>query len=303
MAKKVLKLFLTSVVSLFIVFISSNVMAATITAKVDGTDVKFRKAPSTSATIIKKLSNVKVTVTDKKSGWYKVTVSNQTGWIKSNYIKLLTTSGTINSNGVNFRKSSSTSSSKIAILKKGTSVQILDTVKGWHKVKIGTKIGYVASRFVSAKALAVSTLAAKSSRSSNSVALTSVKGLEYSLSDQIVEYSKEFVGVKYVYGGSTPGGFDCSGFIGYVYKKFGIKLNRSAEDLYLNGTRVSKSELQPGDILFFDASSRKASGIIDHAGIYLGGGNFIHASSSNGEVRIQKLSEYKGTYIGAKRVI
>jgi cell wall-associated NlpC family hydrolase len=73
--------------------------------------------------------------------------------------------------------------------------------------------------------------------------------------------------------------------------------------MYSNGSKVSKRELQAGDILFFDASSRKASGTIDHAGIYLGSDTFIHASSTNGEVRIQKLSEYRGTYIGSKRVI
>jgi cell wall-associated NlpC family hydrolase len=120
----------------------------------------------------------------------------------------------------------------------------------------------------------------------------------------VVSYAKGFIGVKYVYGGDNPqNGFDCSGLIGYVYKKFSVNLNRSAEAMYSNGTRVSKGELKAGDLLFFDASSRKASGEIDHAGIYLGGDTFIHASSSNGEVRIQKLSEYRGTYIGAKRVI
>ncbi len=119
----------------------------------------------------------------------------------------------------------------------------------------------------------------------------------------VVDYAKEFVGVRYVYGGTSPNGFDCSGFIGYVYKNFGIKLARSAENMYSNGIKVSRNSLKAGDILFFDASSRNRAGAIDHVGIYLGGDNFIHASSSKGSVRIQKLSQYKGLYIGAKRVI
>lgn len=120
---------------------------------------------------------------------------------------------------------------------------------------------------------------------------------------RVVDYAKEFVGVRYVYGGTSPEGFDCSGFIGYVYKNFGIKLSRSAQSMYKNGTKVSRAALKAGDILFFDASSRKTAGAIDHVGIYLGGDKFIHASSSKGSVRIQKLSQYKGSYIGAKRVV
>ncbi|ACL76003.1 C40 family peptidase [Ruminiclostridium cellulolyticum] len=119
----------------------------------------------------------------------------------------------------------------------------------------------------------------------------------------VVDYAKEFVGVRYVYGGTSPKGFDCSGFIGYVYKNFGIELSRSAQSMYSNGKKVSRDALKAGDILFFDASSRNRAGAIDHVGIYLGGDNFIHASSSKGSVRIQKLSQYKALYIGAKRVI
>jgi cell wall-associated NlpC family hydrolase len=118
----------------------------------------------------------------------------------------------------------------------------------------------------------------------------------------IVNFAKKFIGVRYVYGGKSPRGFDCSGFIGYVYKNFGINLSRSAQSMYTNGIKVSRSALKAGDILFFDASPRKSSGAVDHAGIYLGNDNFIHASSSTGVVRIQKLSQYKGIFLGAKRV-
>lgn len=118
----------------------------------------------------------------------------------------------------------------------------------------------------------------------------------------IVNFAKKFIGVRYVYGGKSPRGFDCSGFIGYVYENFGINLSRTAQNMYSNGIRVSRDALRAGDILFFDASPRKSSGAVDHAGIYLGNDNFIHASSSIGVVRIQKLSQYKGVFLGAKRV-
>ncbi len=318
MFKKLNKVLAGFVLVISLAFISTIAMAATVPAKISGTDVKVRKAPSTSSGIITKLTNSNVTVIDKSNGWYKVTFSNKTGWVKDDYLKLITAKGIINANGVNFRTSPSTKGKLITSLKKNTNVSIVDTTNGWNKVKIGTKVGYVAARFVARStsnaavktttqnsAAKTTTLKATSkvSRSTNAVTLASA-GDDNSINNRIVAYAKEFNGVKYVYGGDNPRiGFDCSGFVGYVYKKFGVELNRSAQGMYSNGLKVSKRELEAGDILFFDASSRKASGAIDHAGIYLGGDTFIHASSSKGEVRIQKLSEYRGTYIGAKRVI
>lgn len=285
------------ILSFSFVFVSSISMAATQSAKINGTNVNFRKAPNTSASIIKKLSNSKVSVLEKSSGWYKISFDGKTGWVIDDYIKVLSTNGSINANGVNFRKSPTTSGKLISSLKKGTSVEILDTLKDWHKVKIGSKVGYVTTRFVTA-----TTAAAKASRSTEASTLSVLAASDDSNISKVIAYSKKFIGVKYVYGGNTPSGFDCSGFVGYVFKNFGVTLNRSAESMYSNGVKVSKSALKAGDLLFFDASSRKSSGTIDHAGIYLGGDSFIHASSTNGQVRIQSLSEYKGTYIGAKRV-
>ncbi len=293
---------------LSLAFISSIAMAASVPGKVTGTKVNFRKAPNTSSTIITKLSNSNVTVIDKSEGWYKVSYNNKTGWVNDDYLKIVSSKGKINANGVNFRTGPGTYSKKITLLKKNTAVVILDTVNGWNKVKIGSKVGYVAAKFVSATTWANTTANTESivSRSDNAPTLTTLalKDDAASINSKIVAYAQQFTGVKYKYGGANPQtGFDCSGLVGYIYQKFGIKLNRSAQSMYSNGVKVSKSQLEPGDILFFDASSRKASGVIDHAGIYLGGDSFIHASSSNGAVRVQKLSEYRGTYIGAKRVI
>ncbi len=300
-------------------FFSSVAMAASVPGKTTGTDVKLRKSPSTSAAIITKLSNANVTVVDKSGSWYKILANKKTGWIYGDYVKLLPSKGTINANGVNFRSGPGTGYKVITVLKKNTGVTVLETAKAWNKVKIGTKIGYVSAKFVvntspvtatekkapaAAAATAISAASAKVSRAVDVAAFSLEADSGLTLEQEIVAYAKQFNGVRYLYGGDNPQtGFDCSGFAGYVYKRFGVKLNRSAEGMYSNGVKVSKSQLKPGDLLFFDASARKASGKIDHAGIYLGGDSFIHASSSNGEVRIQKLSEYRGTYIGAKRVI
>ncbi len=298
MKQKITKALAGCIIAMIFAFASTAVMAATMPAKVVGTSVKMRKAAATSSSIVTKLTNAKVTVTDYSKGWYKISYNKKTGWVNGNYVKLQSVKGVINANGVNFRKSAGTSSKVISSLKRSTSVQVLDVAKGWNKVKIGSKVGYVSSKFVN-----TSSASTKTSRSANVVAFAAIED-DGSVNSKLIAYAREFEGIRYVYGGTNPQtGFDCSGFVGYVYKKFDVKLNRSAQGMYSNGVRVAKAQLKPGDILFFDASSRKASGQIDHAGIYIGGDTFIHASSSNGKVREQKLSEYRGTYIGAKRVI
>lgn len=119
-------------------------------------------------------------------------------------------------------------------------------------------------------------------------------------SNHLVKTANSVIGTKYVYGGTTAKGFDCSGFIGYVYKKVGVQLPRTSASMYKTGTSVSKKNLKPGDLVFFNTSGEGVS----HAGIYIGGGKFAHSSSSKG-VSIAKINDpyYWGSkYIGAKRV-
>ncbi len=296
MTGKITKVLVGCIFAFSLVLVCSVAMAASQAAQIQGTGVNVRKDPNTSASVITKLSNKRVSVLDKSSGWYKISFEGKTGWVSNDYIKVLSTKGSINANGVNFRESASTSSKVISSLKKGTDIQILDTLTEWHKIKVGSKVGYVSKKFVSS---AVNST--KTSRSTE--AATFVSEDDNSQVGRVIAYAKKFIGVKYVYGGKSPSGFDCSGYVGYVFKNFGVSLNSSASSMYSNGTKVSKTALRAGDLLFFDASSRKSAGAIDHVGIYLGNNQFIHASTSNGKVLIQSLSAYRGTYIGAKRVI
>jgi len=102
-------------------------------------------------------------------------------------------------------------------------------------------------------------------------------------SDALVVYAAKFLGVRYVWGGTTPSGFDCSGFTKYVYAHFGISLNRVSRDQANQGTRVAKQNLKPGDLVFFGNP-------IHHVGIYVGNNSFIHAPRTGDVVRISALT-------------
>lgn len=116
----------------------------------------------------------------------------------------------------------------------------------------------------------------------------------------IIATAKQFIGVNYVYGGTTPAGFDCSGFVQYVFAKQGISLPRVSRDQYKLGTSVSFSNLKAGDLVFFSLAK---NGIVDHVGIYVGNGQFINASSSKG-VTIYALGSYwQSAFLGARRIL
>ncbi len=117
---------------------------------------------------------------------------------------------------------------------------------------------------------------------------------------RIISGAMQYIGVPYVFGGTTPYGFDCSGYVKYVFAQAGISLPRTADAQYEVGMPVSTYELIPGDMVFFTTYTYGAS----HVGIYLGDGNFIHASSSSG-VMISSLSEsyWSSRYIGSRRIL
>ena len=120
------------------------------------------------------------------------------------------------------------------------------------------------------------------------------------ISRRVIADSMQYLGVPYVFGGTTPSGFDCSGYVRYVFANAGVYLPRMADEQFEVGTPVSTSELIPGDLVFFSTYTYGAS----HVGIYIGDGNFINASSSRGVAIDSLYSSYWGScYIGARRVM
>lgn len=119
--------------------------------------------------------------------------------------------------------------------------------------------------------------------------------------DAIIKTAKKYIGTRYVFGGTTPKGFDCSGFVQYVFKQNGFAIPRTADEQYKLGKRIKKrAELDPGDLVFFSTYEKGAS----HCGIYLGKNQFIHVSSSKG-VRIDSLDDsyWKPRWYGGKHIV
>jgi cell wall-associated NlpC family hydrolase len=112
----------------------------------------------------------------------------------------------------------------------------------------------------------------------------------------VVGTAMQYLGTPYQWGGSGPGGFDCSGFVAYVYGQAGVALPHNAAAQYSVGTTVSRDQLEPGDVVFFDG--------LGHDGIYVGGGQFIHSPHTGDVVKISSLDDswYASHYVGAKRI-
>ena len=248
-----------------------------------GSSLRLRAEASTSSSIITTLDEgVAVAVLDDSiDGWYKVNYNGDVGYVSADYMvidqdNVFTTYGRVTGDGVYVRSGPSTDSDVLNTVDADTIVTINGFVDGWYDVtcKYGTE-GYIRSDFL---------VLTNSSSSSD-----------------IVDLAMQYLGTRYVYGGSSPSGFDCSGFTMYVYGQAGYSLPHSATSQWQSGlgTKVwSISALQPGDLVFFNDPSRNAGKACSHAGIYVGNGQFIHSSSSrSGGVIISDLtSGYYNTY-------
>jgi cell wall-associated NlpC family hydrolase len=111
----------------------------------------------------------------------------------------------------------------------------------------------------------------------------------------VVGIAMQYLGIPYVYGGASPSGFDCSGFVMYVFGQVGVSLPHNAAAQYGYGMPVPRDQLQPGDLVFFNG--------LGHVGIYVGGGSFIHSPHTGDVVKISTLSGwYSSTWVGARRL-
>lgn len=228
------------------------------------------------------------------------------------------TKGYINSSSVNVRKGPSTDTEIVTTLILNTGVTITAQTGDWYKVTYGDYTGYIYKPLIS-ETLTVTnrgnavrqpaTTEAQAPTEDEEQKTTDSANNEIptvpsnsAAGDQIVSFARQYLGYRYVYGGTTPStGFDCSGFIYYIYKSCGYSISRSLSAQANTGTAVSKSELQAGDIVFFNNTS---SGALGHVGIYIGNGTMIHAANSKRGVVTDTINSgyYNTYYYTARRI-
>lgn len=247
----------------------------------DGLNV--RSEANTDSSILTTLSygtQVDVISTSGDGTWHQISYNGITGYVSGDYLQVTEKKiyGQVTEGPLNIRSGPSTSDAVVGSLSTGSVVELQETLDGWYQIDEG----YISSDYVA--------------QVDASVAASSGTG------SQIAQYALQYVGSPYVYGGSSPSGFDCSGFTTYVMKHFGYSVNRTASGQMDNGTAVDRSQLQPGDLVFFNSgnSSKRAT----HVGIYTGNGQFVHASTSTTGVIVSDLnsSYYSRTYVGARRL-
>lgn len=208
-------------------------------------------------------------------------------------------------NNVRFRSAPSMSSSIITELFYGNVVNLHGVQDGWALVSYNGQTGYVYAQYVKQGSYGSydsgSGSSGSGSSSAGSSASTGNGATRYGTGQDVANYAMQFVGYNYSWGGSSPEtGFDCSGFVYYVYKQFGYTMNRVAQDQASNGVHVDPGAIMPGDVLCFYSGSS----YIGHSGIYIGDGKFVHASNSTTGVIISELSGYYSSRgFEARRII
>lgn len=231
------------------------------------------------------------------------------GYMHESYLEIHTSQnvdlgcGNVTGNKVNVRSGPGTDYRVLLQVNKGDTAYVIGLNNQWYKVICDGRIGYISCDYLNV--------------SDNSVNGTATAGIPLffikdkdaistpndtsALANQIISNAKKHIGTPYSWGGSQPGGFDCSGFTSYIMKQSGISLPRSTTEQYKVGSYVEKSDLKPGDLVFMANTYRSG---ISHVGIYVGNGCFIHASSSRG-ITIDDLSEsyYVEHYYGSRRIL
>lgn len=274
----------------------SPAFAVSGTVNADG-GLRLRNGVGSGAAILTTLPNgVRVDVSGvTEEGWFQVAYNGVEGFVSGAYLELDEEEagealdvveepvyGKVTQGPLNVRNQPSTDASRVRQLSVGAVVKITETLDGWYAIDGG----YVSADYI--KIVDAAEAAAPVSENGASV----------------VEFAKQYLGRPYVYGGASPRGFDCSGFTMYVYSQFGVRIAHGASSQMNYGASVSRGELQPGDLVFFKKSG-SGSSRASHVGIYVGGNQFIHASTYNVGVIISDLnsSYYAAGFVGARRLV
>jgi len=247
--------------------------------------LNIREKASEDGSICGKLpKNAGCEILEDANGWYKIKSGRVTGYVKSEYLltgeaawskadEVKTMTATVDTETLYVREAMNTDCKIVALVSGEEELEVLEQHDNWAKVQVDSDQGYISLDYASLgyqlpKAEAVSELKASNGVSSRRVS--------------IVEYSKQFLGNPYVWGGtSLTKGADCSGFTMSIYAHYGISLPHSSAAQSRMGTKVSSSEVKPGDLLFYGSGNS-----VNHVAMYIGGGKVIHASTAKTGIKI-----------------
>lgn len=303
-------------------------------------DVNLYILPLINSNVLENVKkDVNVRIISKTNGWAYVETENNVGWIRLDILvdssvvsddinvdedkndeekpeEVKDTSDDkeitskimyVNTSSIYVRKGPSTDTEVIDSLVLNATVKVIAENGDWYKVEVDGKTGYIAKRLLSTtktETEAETTSRGKDERKDQEVQSIDTSSAYSSKGEEIVAFAKKYLGCKYVYGASGPSTFDCSGFTMFVFEKFGVTLSHSATAQSKVGTYVAKQNLKPGDLVFF--TDYETGEGIGHCGIYIGNGEFIHASSGTGYcVKTSTLltGSYYNRYETARRVL
>ena len=276
---------------------------------VNATRLNLRQSPDTGSQVLTTANSGEcIVVLDSENGWYQVSYNLQVGYMSADYLSVSIAEnaelgyGVVTGSGVNLRSGPDTSYNRVATASQGEKCYIIGVNNGWYKVLYNNQTCYIRSDFLSLTEIPYENQASTSQPKyfrqgkaigtvpTGSTSLSSSVTSSYSgtaTGAQILSKAQSYLGSPYVYGGASPSGFDCSGFVYYVYGTFGISVGRTPAAQASAGTQVDKASLQVGDIVLFAGTG--GSGIT-HAGIYAGNGQFIHSPNSRSTVSYSDLN-------------
>ncbi len=261
-------------------------------ANVESGNLNVRAEASTSGKLVGKMpknSACEVLDIDKENGWAHIKSGEVEGYVSTEFLligpdaklranELVRKVVIADTDGLRVRDEANVDSAVMTQILKGEELEYVETLDGWYKVYVDSEEGYVSAEFAHVE--------------ENLDTAVTMSELLYGMgvSDvrvELCEYAKQFVGNPYVWGGtSLTKGADCSGFVLSVFKKYGVSLPHHSGSQANSGTKISREDLQAGDLIFYANSS----GTINHVAIYIGGNQVVHASSPKSGIKISKYN-------------
>ena len=253
-------------------------------AVVDG-NLNIRASASTSGSIVGKMTNYAACeILGEENGFYQIKSGNAEGYVSKDYIltgaeaieianKEVRNVATVTTEILRVREQATTDSSTLSTVNKDEELVVTEVLDGWVKVEVDNYEGYVSADYV--------TVELKLKTGHTMKELTFGAGVSQTRVD-LVNYALQFVGNRYVWGGeSLTKGVDCSGYTMKIYQRYGVYLPHSSRAQPNHGTKISRDQIRPGDLIFYGSGKT-----INHVAIYIGNGQVVHASNARDGIKI-----------------